>query len=101
MMGHAVRESPLAGFLSGRSGERVHGVVPADISFEDFLAKIEAMERIVTVEGLSFSHSEDTATPSTFNMKVSAFYMPELKDLIDHLPQVDAPNPANKKHPFN
>ena len=69
-------------------------------AFEDFLTKIEALKRIVKVEAVSFIAPEEN-TKITFHVAVSAYYMPTLNDLIDHLPQIDAPSPANKKHPFN
>ncbi|MBW8350204.1 hypothetical protein K0H71_12220 [Bacillus sp. IITD106] len=75
--------------------------------FEAFLKYLESQSRIVQVEQISVEapgeriHADEENQPLHFNVTISAFYFPELKDLIDQVPKMDSPAPANKKDPFN
>ena len=75
--------------------------------FEDFLAEIETLRRMMKVDQFSVSGPSETTTSIgeeeaiSFQVSVSGFYMPTLLELIDQLPQVNAPAPANKKDPFS
>ncbi|MBS4194830.1 GspMb/PilO family protein [Lederbergia citri] len=75
--------------------------------FEAFLKYLESQNRIVQVEQISVEapgeriNADDEKQPLHFNVTISAFYIPELKDLIDQAPKIDSPAPANKKDPFN
>ena len=75
--------------------------------FEDFLAEIETLRRMMKVDQFSVSGPAEMTTSTgeeqviSFQVSVSAFYMPTLLELIDQLPQVNAPAPANKKDPFS
>ncbi|MCJ8006986.1 hypothetical protein ACFFF5_00290 [Lederbergia wuyishanensis] len=75
--------------------------------FEAFLNFLEGQNRIVQVEQISvtapmeMTKIVDLQEPLRFNVTISAFYIPSLKDIIDQAPKIDSPPPANKKDPFN
>lgn len=75
-------------------------------ALEKFIKTLERSERIIVVENIDFSGTEevtsedDEVAPLTFSLTVSAFYMPTLIDLMDHLPQIEAPEPSKKENPF-
>lgn len=74
---------------------------------ESFLQMLENLNRIVVVDAIDFTANEEIIeesqenTPITYQVTLSAFYMPTLSDLIDQLPKIDTPKPANKKNPFS
>ncbi|WP_057761678.1 LysM peptidoglycan-binding domain-containing protein [Cytobacillus praedii] len=75
--------------------------------FESFLQILENLNRIVVVEAIDFTANEEIIeesqenTPITYQVTLSAFYMPTLSDLLEHLPKIETPKPANKKNPFS
>lgn len=75
-------------------------------SLEKFIETIENSERIIVVENIDFTGPKEITSedgdqePLDFTLTISAFYMPSLTDLIDQLPQIDAPAPSNKVNPF-
>ena len=74
---------------------------------EKFITELEQSERIIAVETIDFTANDETISDDqtdkilTSQVKVSAFYMPALTDLIDQLPKLETPEPANKKNPFS
>ena len=80
---------------------------PSYMELEKFITFLEQSERIVVVEAIDFSandeiiSTEQTDQLLTYQIKLSAFYMPTLSDLIDELPKLETPEPADKKNPFS
>lgn len=74
---------------------------------EKFIETLESLKRIVVVEMIDFTGGEELTSvekenePLTYRLTVSAFYMPELTDLKDHLPKLESPEPANKRNPLS
>ncbi|WP_075982455.1 LysM peptidoglycan-binding domain-containing protein [Bacillus massilinigeriensis] len=74
---------------------------------EKFLSILENSSRIIVIESIDFSANEEIIStdqknkPLTYQVTLSAFFMPGLTDLIDQLPKMDAPEPSNKKNPFS
>ena len=74
---------------------------------EKFISVLEQSERIIVVESIDFTQMTKPFQMIkrinfyTFEVKISAFYMPTLTDLIDQLPKLEAPEPAHKKNPFS
>ncbi|WP_404444105.1 pilus assembly protein PilO [Sutcliffiella horikoshii] len=71
-----------------------------------FLTALESLTRITQIESVSFTGlPEVTSTdqelePLTYSVTVSAFYHPELDDLIEELPPLSVPEPGNRVNPF-
>ncbi|OIK14342.1 hypothetical protein [Bacillus sp. MUM 13] len=80
---------------------------PDYFGMERFLASLESMERIVRIENLKFTGSEEissvtqAAAPIVYELTVSAYYSPGLKDLQDQSPKMESPPPSEKANPFN
>lgn len=80
---------------------------PTYENFETFVQTIESFKRIVVVESINYTGGQEITSldqdngPLTINLAISAFYMPELKDLASHLPQIDVPAPAGKVNPLS
>ena len=74
---------------------------------EKFISVLEQSERIIVVEAIDFTANDEIISDDqmdqllTFQVKISAFYMPTLTDLIDQLPKLETPKPANKQNPFS
>lgn len=74
---------------------------------EKFIKTIEKSERILVVEAIDFTANDEIISDDqtdkilTSQVKLSAFYMPTLSDLIDQLPKLETPEPAHKKNPFS
>lgn len=79
---------------------------PSYFEFEKFISILENSERITVIENIDFTAGEEiidyeqTDRPLSYQVRLSAFYMPTLSDLIDSLPKMESPEPANKKSPF-
>lgn len=79
---------------------------PSYFEFEKFISILEDSERITVLEAIDFTAGEEiidyeqTDKPLSYQVKLSAFYMPSLSDLIDSLPKMETPEPAKKKNPF-
>lgn len=71
-----------------------------------FLQTLEALNRRVVIENVSFSGGSELTSIQqekqefTYSLTLSAFYMPELGDLEGQLPELKAPSPSNKRNPF-
>ncbi|RHW40638.1 hypothetical protein D1B31_10585 [Neobacillus notoginsengisoli] len=80
---------------------------PGYEELEKFIATIEGLKRIVIVEAIDYTGGAEITTlqqkndPLKFTVTVSAFYMPELKDLVQQLPNVSAPESAKKRNPLS
>lgn len=79
---------------------------PSYFEFEEFIRTLESSERIIVVESIDFTAGEEIieveqkSMPLSYQVILSAFYMPTLTDLIDKLPKMETPAPANKKNPL-
>ncbi|MBT2660636.1 hypothetical protein [Bacillus sp. ISL-45] len=75
-------------------------------SLEKFIETLESLMRIVVVESISFSGPQesfvvsDEEVPIEMSLSINSFYFPELADLMDYNPKIQAPEPANKRNPF-
>ncbi|WP_226680244.1 pilus assembly protein PilO [Sutcliffiella horikoshii] len=71
-----------------------------------FLSSLESLTRITQIESVSFTgqpevtSTEQELQPLTYSVTLSAFYHPELEDLIEELPPLSVPEPANRINPF-
>ncbi|WP_141650897.1 hypothetical protein [Neobacillus massiliamazoniensis] len=80
---------------------------PNYAKFEKFIGTLESLKRIVVVESISYTGGQEITSlaqstqPLSYNLTVSAFYMPILADLTAQLPKIDAPAPANKQNPLS
>lgn len=74
---------------------------------ETFINVLEKSERIITVDSIDFTANDEIISDDQtdqlikFTVKISAFYMPTLTDLINQLPKLETPEPADKKDPFS
>lgn len=70
-----------------------------------FIEEIESMERIFIVDGIEFTAPEEIRTveqeTNNIGMTVTfhAFYRPDLENLVDEAPKVDASVPSGKHDP--
>jgi type IV pilus assembly protein PilO len=80
---------------------------PTYEDLEKFISSLESLQRIVVVESISYSGGEEITSlaqekePLSYSLTVSAYYLPELDDLIAELPKIDAPAPAKKDNPLS
>lgn len=76
-------------------------------SLEGFLSTIEGLERLIIIEGLSFTGTAETTTVPqqeavlNYQVQVAAYYLPDLVQLIEKLPAIDTPPPSNKDNPLS
>lgn len=78
-------------------------------NYEDlttFLQELEGLTRITQIESVAFTGLPELTSLAqelaalTYSVQLSAFYHPELADLIEDLPPISAPEPSNKTNPF-
>lgn len=80
---------------------------PGYSQFEKFIGTMESLKRIVVVESISYTGGQEITSlaqinqPLSYNLTVSAFYMPTLADITAQLPKIDVPAPANKQNPLS
>lgn len=81
---------------------------PTYFEFEEFIGILENSERITIIESIDFTEEDEEVIeegqsdlPLRYEIVLVAFYMPTLADLIDRLPKMEAPEPANKKNPLS
>lgn len=80
---------------------------PSYEEFEKFVDTLETLKRIVVVESINYNGTTEVTTQQeetpklTFSLTVSAFYMPDLADLKQDLPKIDAAAPAGKTNPLS
>lgn len=71
-----------------------------------FIDEVESMERIMIVEAIDFDSSEETIAvdqeiePLEATLTFSAYFRPDLIELADSVPKIDAPAPAGKVNPL-
>ncbi len=80
---------------------------PSYQEMEEFLASLESMRRILTVENITFEGNpeiwsiEQTVDILEYSVAVSAYYAPVLADLQEDLPSLPSTiRPAGKKNPM-
>lgn len=79
---------------------------PSFYQLERFLQTLENLNRIVSIESLSFTGNPELTSvdtevnPLTYSVTVSAFYYPKLAKLQNMLPQIDVPPPSKKRNPL-
>lgn len=79
---------------------------PSYYQLERFLQTLENLDRIVSIESLSFTGNPELTSvdaevnPLTYSVTVSAFYYPKLAKLQNMLPQIDVPPPSKKRNPL-
>lgn len=82
-------------------------VSPDYESFEKFITTLETEKRLIVVDAIQYTAGSEITSldqknePFTFTLTVSAFYMPELTDLVNQLPKVEIPTPGNKDNPLS
>lgn len=75
-------------------------------TLEAFIDEIEKLDRILIVDNISFSSPGEVTTdevdPAKLQLSLSftAFYRPDLLELLDEGPKVDTPAPAEKSNPL-
>jgi len=75
-------------------------------TLEAFIDEIEKLDRILIVDNISFSLPGEVTTeelePAKLQLSLSftAFYRPDLLELLDEGPKVDTPAPADKSNPL-
>lgn len=80
---------------------------PSYEELEKFIDSLESLKRIVVVEAINYSSGEEITSvdqkdePIKYTLTISAYYLPELNDLLAELPKIDAPAPANKDNPLS
>ncbi len=80
---------------------------PSYFELEEFLQELEDQERITEIQQLTFMGNEEITSleelvePLSYQVVLSVYYLPELVDLLDGLPQLESPAPSNKKNPFS
>lgn len=71
-----------------------------------FLKELESLTRVTQIESVSFTGRPEITsitqeiTPISYSVQLSAFYHPELVDLLNDLPPIHVPEPSNKTNPF-
>ncbi|WP_211653930.1 pilus assembly protein PilO [Planococcus alpniumensis] len=71
-----------------------------------FIDEVESMERILIVEAIDFDSTEEVIAidqeidPIEATLTFSAYFRPDLIELADSLPKLDAPAPAGKVNPL-
>jgi type IV pilus assembly protein PilO len=104
----AKKQSPAAALPDGLKKVTVQLTVqsPTYYQLERFLQTLEDLDRIVSVEKLSFAGNPELTSvdtevnPLTYSLTVSAFYYPKLAELQKLLPQLDVPPPSEKDNPL-
>jgi type IV pilus assembly protein PilO len=75
-------------------------------TLEAFIDEIEKLDRILIVDNIAFSSPGEVTTeelePAKLQLSLSftAFYRPDLLELLDEGPKVDTPAPADKSNPL-
>lgn len=79
---------------------------PTYETLESFIDELEKLDRILIVDSIQFSSLGEVTTEEQENenlqltMTFSAFYRPDLIELLDEGPKVDTPAPADKVNPL-
>jgi type IV pilus assembly protein PilO len=79
---------------------------PSYEQFETFISTLESLKRIVVVEAINYTGEQEitnlnqVSQPLSYNLTISAYYMPNLEELQAQLPKIDVPAPAGKDNPL-
>ncbi|MBM7691926.1 type IV pilus assembly protein PilO [Peribacillus deserti] len=68
-----------------------------------FVQEIEKLQRLTRIENVTFTgpqEGEENFEKLQYNLTVSAFYYPDLKDLAEELPKLDTPPAGNRTDPL-
>ena len=80
---------------------------PSYFEMEKFLEVLEELDRITEIEQIAFEGPEesiiqgDSYDKVSYKLLVAAFYLPDLMQLIEEMPSLNSPPPANKVNPFS
>ncbi|SMG56599.1 hypothetical protein [Paenibacillus aquistagni] len=67
---------------------------PSYVKFNSFLKSVEAMERVVKVDSITFDDSKNT-----YSLSITVFYAPQFYGIEEQLPPGTFPAPSGKKVP--
>ena len=79
---------------------------PTYTTLESFIAELERLDRILIIDSIQFSSLGEVTTADQEDEKLqltltfSAFYRPDLFELLEEGPKVDTPLPAEKVNPL-
>lgn len=79
---------------------------PSYFDMEKFISTLESQSRIIVIEEIDITGQDEIVSTDqdlqfiSFEITISAFFMPKLTDLIAHMPKMEIPEPSNKKNPF-
>ncbi|MGD6802438.1 hypothetical protein [Rossellomorea aquimaris] len=80
---------------------------PSYFEMERFLEVLEDLDRITEIEQVAFQGPEESTSQGdsydkvSYKLVVAAFYLPDLIQLIEEMPGLKSPPPANKVNPFS
>ncbi|WP_409251518.1 hypothetical protein V1502_15415 [Bacillus sp. SCS-153A] len=80
---------------------------PSYFEMEKFLQVLEELDRITEIEQIAFEGPEESTIQGdsydkvSYKLVVAAFYLPGLMQLIEEMPGLKSPPPANKVNPFS
>ncbi|MGM0844075.1 MAG: hypothetical protein ACQEUT_03785 [Bacillota bacterium] len=80
---------------------------PSYFEMERFLEVLEELDRITEIEQVAFEGPEESTAQGdsydkvSYKLVVAAFYLPDLISLIEEMPGLKSPPPANKVNPFS
>lgn len=75
-------------------------------NLETFIDELEKLDRILVVESIAFGSPGEITTADqekdklSLSLTFSAFFRPDLIELLDEVPKVDTPPPADKLNPL-
>lgn len=94
-------------FNSERITVNMSVITPGYDELIQFLERIEQLERITKIDQLSFTGYpevrllEQTADDFTFSITISTFYLPELEEFAQYLPQINYPERGKRYNPLH
>jgi type IV pilus assembly protein PilO len=80
---------------------------PSYFEMERFLEVLEELDRITEIEQVAFEGPEESTMQGesydkvSYKLVVAAFYLPDLLQLLEEMPGLKTPAPANKVNPFS
>ncbi|RIW37698.1 hypothetical protein D3H55_03775 [Bacillus salacetis] len=80
---------------------------PSYFEMERFLEVLEDLDRITEIEQIAFEGPEESTMQGesydkvSYKLVVAAFYLPDLLQLMEEMPGLKTPPPANKVNPFS
>lgn len=79
---------------------------PGYFELEQFINSLENLQRITKVDQIVFSGFPEIVSTNqgteelTTTLTISTFYYPNLEELVEFDPELDAPDPSNKNNPL-